>query len=87
MSSRTERYVGKDGELICIYYESPCRMGDMRQRIDRVIYKGDKLHCVYAPALDYGDEKNSKHWFLNGQKIECKSQEEFELLLKFIPFW
>jgi hypothetical protein len=48
-------------------------------------YINGKLHREDGPAIEYigGD----KSWYLNDEKIYCKTQEEFERLVKLKAFW
>jgi hypothetical protein len=45
-----------------------------------------KLHRLDGPAVEppYG---NPTSWFVDGKRIMCSSQEEFEHLLKLKAFW
>ena len=47
-------------------------------------WKNGKLHREDGPAVIRFDEYKS--WWINGQFINCKSQEEFERLLKLKAF-
>jgi hypothetical protein len=47
-------------------------------------YLNNKLHREDGPAKESFD--GTKEWWLNGEKIPCKSQEEFERLLKLKGF-
>ena len=44
-----------------------------------------KRHRVDGPAIEYPN--GNKHWWLNGISLPCKSQEEFNKLLKLKAFW
>jgi hypothetical protein len=45
----------------------------------------DILHREDGPAVEYfsGD----KEWWINGERLNCTSQEEFEKLMKLRVFW
>jgi hypothetical protein len=49
-----------------------------------------KRHRLKGPAvewlLDEGDEGIHNTWYYNGEVIPCKSQEEFERILKLKAF-
>jgi len=44
----------------------------------------NQLHREDGPAMEYLD--NYKSWYLNGNRINVNSQEEFERYLKLIVF-
>ncbi len=46
---------------------------------------GPYLHREDGPALEYPN--GLKSWYLNGKRINCSSQEEFEKFLKLQAFW
>lgn len=48
-------------------------------------YLDGKLHRTDGPAVCCRD--GSRRWYFHGQYIDCKSQEEFERLLKLKAFW
>ena len=48
-------------------------------------YLDGKRHRTDGPAIEYPN--GDKYWYLNGKQIDCKSQEEFERLLKLKVFW
>lgn len=52
---------------------------------DKRFYLNGKLHNLKGPAVEYTN--GYKSWYLNGKYIDCKSQEEFERLLKLKAFW
>jgi hypothetical protein len=43
------------------------------------------LHRVEGPAVIHSD--GSEFWFVNGEQLDCKTQEEFEQLMKLKAFW
>jgi hypothetical protein len=47
-------------------------------------YKHGRRHCLCGPAVDVDW---NKEWWVEGEKIECSSQEEFEQILKLKAFW
>ena len=51
----------------------------------KVWYLDGKRHRTDGPAIEYPN--GDKYWYLNGKQIDCKSQEEFERLLKLKAFW
>jgi len=44
-----------------------------------------KLHRADGPAIEYTN--GDKIWYLDDKQIDCKSQEEFERLLRLKAFW
>ena len=44
----------------------------------------NNLHRENGPAVEYFD--GGKEWYLNGKKIDCKTQEEFEYYMKWKIF-
>jgi hypothetical protein len=54
---------------------------------DRFWYRSvaeDILHRTDGPAVEYAD--GNKEWWLNGERINCNSQKEFERYLGLIAF-
>jgi hypothetical protein len=43
------------------------------------------LHRLDGPAIDRFDGQN--FWFVNGKRVLCESQEEFEQLMRLRAFW
>ena len=43
------------------------------------------LHREDGPAIE--DSNGDKFWYINGENINCETQEEFERLLKIKAFW
>jgi len=43
------------------------------------------LHRLLGPAVIWPD--GYKAWWVDGKKIECTTQEEFERLMKLRAFW
>jgi len=48
-------------------------------------YLNNEWHRVDGPAIEYAD--GDKVWYLNGKKLDCKTQEEFERLMRLKSFW
>ena len=53
-------------------------------------YYKEKLHRELGPAMEYltlnlADENNA--WYIDGEELGCKSQKEFERLMKIKCFW
>ena len=48
-------------------------------------YIDGKRHREDGPAIEYSN--GYKYWWINGEHINCKTQEEFERLLKMRAFW
>lgn len=48
-------------------------------------YRYGKIHRLDGPAriIDGGGQ----HWYVEGERVSCKSQEEFERLLKLKALW
>jgi len=44
-----------------------------------------KRHRIDGAAIEYAD--GTKHWFYDGEEINCSSQEEFEKYVKNKAFW
>jgi hypothetical protein len=44
-----------------------------------------KLHRENGPAKEFTD--GSGEWWINGQQIPCKTQKEFEQLMRLKAFW
>lgn len=44
-----------------------------------------KNHRENGPAVEWWDGLN--WWYINGKRINCNTQEEFELLMKLELFW
>lgn len=49
-------------------------------------YINGKLHRVDGPA-DIYEFWGYPHWYYNGKRIDCSSQEEFEKIIKLKAFW
>jgi hypothetical protein len=45
----------------------------------------DQYHREDGPAIEFSD--NSKMWYLYGERLPVKTQEEFERYLKMRAFW
>lgn len=52
---------------------------------DKQWHQNGKLHRLDGPAVDhvYG----YKEWWVEGNNIDCKTQEEFERLMRLKAFW
>jgi hypothetical protein len=48
-------------------------------------YLNGKLHREDGPAIE--DSDGRKYWYLNGKLLDCKTQEEFERLIRLKAFW
>lgn len=48
-------------------------------------YLNGKCHRLDGPAIEYAD--GYKEWYIEGELIDCKSQEEFDRLIKLKAFW
>ncbi len=48
-------------------------------------YLSAVIHREDGPAIERIDGTNE--WWLNGKKVPCSSQEEFERFLRFKAFW
>jgi hypothetical protein len=48
-------------------------------------YQNGLLHRLDGPALEYSG--GDKEWYYEDEYIDCKSQEEFERLIKLKLFW
>lgn len=48
-------------------------------------YKDNQQHRENGPAIEYPD--GTKFWYLHNKRIDCKTQEEFEQLMKLKAFW
>ena len=44
-----------------------------------------KLNRLGGPAIEWTN--GGKEWYINGEQIDCGSQEEFEKIVKFRIFW
>lgn len=48
-------------------------------------YKNRKLHREDGPAMEFTN--GDKFWYLNGERINCQTQAEFERLCRLKAFW
>jgi hypothetical protein len=48
-------------------------------------YLNNKLHREDGPAIESAN--GYKSWYLNGDQILCKTQKEFEQLMRLKAFW
>ena len=44
-------------------------------------------HRTAGPARIYHNRTDEKEWWVNGERIYCKTQEEFEKLMRMKAFW
>jgi hypothetical protein len=51
---------------------------------DKVWFINGKLHREDGPAVEYHD---CKEWLINGKLMPCKTQKEFERLMRLKVFW
>jgi hypothetical protein len=74
-------------------YESWCQHGNYHSEDgpavihingDKHWYLYGKLHREDGPAIEDGKYKS---WYLNGKRIDCTTQEEFERLMRLKAFW
>ena len=47
--------------------------------------QNDHLHRLDGPAIEYSS--GDKFWYYQGKRINCNSQQEFEIFLKFKAFY
>lgn len=53
-------------------------------------YQHGRLHREDGPAQEYRRpiyKQDSNFWYVHGEPINCKSQEEFEQYIKLKAFW
>jgi hypothetical protein len=48
-------------------------------------YLYDKLHRIDGPAEEY--VYGTQFWWIEGEQLKCKTQEEFERYIKLKLFW
>jgi hypothetical protein len=48
-------------------------------------WQNGKLHRTDGPAREFFD--GDKHWWFEDEFIDCKSQKEFERIIKLKLFW
>jgi hypothetical protein len=51
----------------------------------RAWWQHDKYHRTTWPARMWGDGR--KEWWINGEKLDCTTQAEFEKLMRLKAFW
>jgi hypothetical protein len=51
---------------------------------DKYWYLNDKLHREDGPASESGSDKA---WYINGERLPCTTQEQFERLMRLKAFW
>ena len=54
-------------------------------RGDKWWYVHNKLHRIDGPAIEMFD--GYKAWCINGNRVPCDTQEEFERLMRLKAFW
>jgi len=52
---------------------------------DKFWFLNDNLHREDGPAIEWGS--GQKEWLINGKLIPCKTQEQFERLMRLKAFW
>jgi hypothetical protein len=52
---------------------------------DLIWYQHGRCHREDGPAIEHSN--GAKWWLLHGKNINCKTQEEFERLMKLKAFW
>jgi hypothetical protein len=52
---------------------------------DKSWYVNDKRHREDGPAIEWSN--GDKFWYINDIQIPCKTQEEFERLMRLKSFW
>ena len=52
---------------------------------DKEWYQNGQCHRVDGPALEYAD--GDKSWYIKDKRINCQTQEQFERLIRLMPFW
>jgi hypothetical protein len=52
---------------------------------DKFWYQNGKRHRIDGPAREWFN--GYKEWWIEGEEINCNSQEEFERYLKLKLFW
>jgi hypothetical protein len=82
--------VEKDKYTICYYLNGELHRTDgpaYRHLINgnREWYQNGKRHRIEGPALECCD--GYEEWYYEDQKIDCKTQKEFERLIKLKLFW
>ena len=51
---------------------------------DKFYYLNGVYHRENGPAISYS---SIKEWWINGQKIPCTTQKQFEQLMRLKAFW
>jgi hypothetical protein len=57
-----------------------------RVRCEQWFRYGER-HREDGPAIVYPNNECNDRWFVDGKKIECNTQEEFERWLRVKAFW
>lgn len=77
-------YIKKDDEYILHRVDGPAIYGIGGEEH---WYHMGELHRIDGPALTFPGPPKEECWYLNNKKVKCKSQKEFEKLLKLKVFW
>ena len=51
----------------------------------KIWYRCGDRHREDGPAVEYSD--GTLAWFLNGEKLDCQTHEQFERMMKLRSFW
>jgi hypothetical protein len=51
----------------------------------KIWFRGNRFHNMSGPARIFAD--GTKFWYIDGERIDVSSQEEFERLLELKAFW
>jgi hypothetical protein len=51
---------------------------------DRSWFIYGKRHRMDGPAVEWGDRME---WWINGERLDCNTQEEFQRLMRLKGFW
>jgi hypothetical protein len=56
-----------------------------RHNGDKFWFQYGKNHRENGPAIEL--HTGQKYWFINGERIPCKTQKQFEQLMRLKAFW
>ena len=70
-----EKYIDENGDEIRIITNGE----------GKFYIKNNKFHRIDGPAIHHNDIE--KYWYYEGKYVNCKTQEEFERILKLKLFW